>query len=165
MKILLYLIFILLSTSGYSQKKDSVYILFNDCYRIMEKVDYTHLKQAGSPEEKLKKSIAYRIRQMEKDAYGDIKFKFFHSNQSRKTYEKFDGEPPLVLKKHKSFLESNKVLDIDFFRTTPYIEVCKTFEDENSWEQDVVIFMMDVDEMKNDSIILREVTFTRPVKE
>ena len=69
------------------------------------------------------------------------------------------------MEKHKTFLKDKKVLDISFFRTTPYLEVCKTFEEEDSWEQDVVIFMMDVDEMKNDSIVLREVRFSRPVKE
>ncbi|WP_168191335.1 MULTISPECIES: hypothetical protein [Antarcticibacterium] len=47
----------------------------------------------------------------------------------------------------------------------PYIQVAKTFEKEDSWEQDVAIFIVDVDEIKNDSIVLREVKFTRPVKE
>ena len=154
------------STSGYCQIKDSVYpILFNDDFEKMKKVDVTYLRQAGSPEEKLKKSIAYSIRQMEKNTYGDTKLNFFHTNQSKKTYQKFGGYPPIILKKPKSFLKNKKVLDIEFFRTTPYIEVCKTFEKEDSWEQDVIIFMMDVDEMKNDSIVLREVRFSRPVKE
>ncbi len=165
MKIFLYLIFLLHGISGYSQIKDSVYILFNDDFEEREKTDFTYLKQAGSPEEKLKKSIAYRIRQMEKDSWSGNKFSFTHLNHSKKTYKKFGGEPPLILKKHKDFLKDKKVLDINFFRTTPYLEVCKTFEEEDSHVQDVMIFMADVDEIKNDSIVLREVRFTRPVKE
>jgi len=33
------------------------------------------------------------------------------------------------------------------------------------WEQDVTVFIIDVDEIENDTIVLREVKFTRPVKE
>ena len=102
---------------------------------------------------------------MEEDTWSDSRFKFSHHVQSQETLEKFNIKRPIKLKKHKSFLKDREILDIKFFRTTPYIEVCKTFEEEDSWEQDVIIFMMDVDEMENDSIILREVRFTRPVKQ
>ncbi|MDT0685426.1 hypothetical protein [Autumnicola psychrophila] len=148
-----------------SQKNDTVYIAFDNQYEEMEKSNFTEGVQAGSPEEKLEKSMAYLIRQMEEDTYGATRFKFFHSNQSQKTYEKFGGKPPIILKKHKSFLQDKKLLGIEFFRTTPYIKVAKTFEEEDSWEEDVMIFMIDADEIKNDSIILRQVSFTRPVKE
>jgi|TARA_R100000501_G_C2617046_1_gene110542 hypothetical protein len=150
---------------SFSQKKDTIVIIFNDEFSEMEKTDFTEEVQAGSPEEKLKKSIAYRIRQMEKDSWSGNKFHFTHANHPKEAYKKFGGEPPIILKKQKSFLENKKVLDIEFFRTTPYIKVAKTFEEEDSWEEDVMIFMIDVDEIKNDSITLRQVSFTRPVKE
>lgn len=149
----------------FSQKKDTIFIVFNSQYGKMEKSNFTKGVQAGAPEEKLEESIIYYIEQMEKDTYYPTKFKFTHFNQSKKSYKKFGGKPPLILKKHKSFLKGKKVLDIDFFGTTPYTKVCKTFEEEDSWKQDVLIFMVDVDEMKNDSIVLREVMFSRPVKQ
>lgn len=131
----------------------------------MEKSDFTKGVQAGSPDEKLKKSITYRIRQMEKDSWSGNRFSFTHANHSKKAYKKFGGTPSKTVKKPKCYLKDKKILDINFFRTTPYIKVVKTFEEEDSRIQDVVIFMVDVDEIKNDSIVLREVTFTRPVKE
>lgn len=149
----------------FSQKRDTTYIIFDKQHKEMEKSNFTEGVQAGSPEENLEKSIMYLIQQMEKDTYGATQFKFSHFNQSKKAYQKFGGKPPLILKKSQKFLKGKKILDIEFFRTTPYIEVCKTFEEEDSWEQDVLIFMIDVDEIRNDSIVLREVTFTRPVKE
>lgn len=77
----------------------------------------------------------------------DFDFSFSHFNQSQKAYKTFGGKPPTILKKPKSFLENKKVLDIEFFRTTPYIPIAKTFEKQESWEQDVVIFIVDVDEI------------------
>ena len=164
-KILFIFLLILFPFSLLSQENDTVFILFDNRYDEMEKSDFTAGVQAGSPDEKLKKSIAYLIRQMEKDTYGDTRFRFTHSNHSKKTYRIFGGEPPVILKEHKSFLKDKRVLDIKFFRTTPYIKVAKTFEEEDSWEEDVMIFIVDVDEMKNDSITMRQVYFTRPVKE
>lgn len=155
----------LFSSMAFSQKKDTIYIKFNNHYDEMMKSDFTWQVQAGSHEEKLGKSITYYIEQMEPPDGYDFRFKFTHSNRSKKTYKKFGGGPPGIFKKEKSFLEDKTVLDIEFFRTTPYIEVCKTFEEEESWEQDVVIFMVDKEEIKNDSIVLREVRFSRPVKE
>lgn len=165
MKYSICLLILLLGFANYAQQKDTVYILFDNRYDIMEKVDYTRFMQEGSPKEKLKKSISYIVQQMEETYPYDNKFKFSHHNQSKKAYKWFGGEPPLILKKPKYFLEGKKMLDIEFFRTTPYIQIVKTFEAEDSWEQDVIIFMIDVDEIKNDNIILREVTFRRPVKQ
>lgn len=145
--------------------KDTILIKFNNEFPEMEKSDFTKGVQAGSPEEKLKKSITYFIRQMEKDSWSGNKFSFTHANHPKKAYEKFGGTPPLICKKHISFLKDRKVLDIKFFRKTPYIQVAKTFEDEDSWEEDVIIFIMDEDEVKNDSITLRQVNFSRPVKQ
>ncbi len=150
---------------SFSQKKDTLFIEFNNKFYEMEKSDFTKGVQASAPDEKLNKSIAYSIRQMEKDSWSGNKFSFTHANHPQRAYKIFGGTPPSKLKKHKSFMENKKVLDITFFRKTPYIDVCKTFEKEDSWEQDVVIFLMDVDEMKNDSIVLREVRFSRPVKQ
>lgn len=155
----------LFAFTNYAQQKDTVFIVFDDEYNGMELVDYTHLMQAGAPDEKLEKSITYIIEQMEETYPYDDKFKFSHHNQSKKAYEKFGGEPPGILYKTKAFLKGKKVLDIDFFRTTPYIQIAKTFEKENSREEGVIIFIMDVDEMKNDSIILRQVDFSRPIKQ
>ncbi len=72
--------------------------------------------------------------------------------------------PPKKLVKDISFLQTIKPLDIEFFRTTSYRKVCKTFEAEDSWEQDVVIFMIDKDEIRDGKVVLREVQFSRPVK-
>lgn len=110
-------------------------------------------------------SYSYKIEQKEETYLYDNKFDFGHYNQSLKTYKTFGGKPPAILKKPKSFLDNKKILDIEFFRTTPYIQIAKTFEKEESWEQDMVIFMIDVDEIENDCLILREVKFTRPVKQ
>jgi len=154
-----------ISFISFSQTKDTIFISFNNDFSEMEKSDFTKGVQAGSPDEKLKRSIAYRVRQMEKNAWSGNRFSFSHANHPKEAYKKFGVEPPIILKKPKSFLSDKKILDIEFFRTTPYNEVCKTFEEEESWEQDVMIFMTDIDEMKNDSIVLREVRFSRPVKE
>jgi hypothetical protein len=102
---------------------------------------------------------------MEESGGYDYEFKFHHHNQSQKNYKNFGGKPPAILRKHNSFLKNKKVLEIEFFRKTPYIKIAKTFENEDSWEQNVVIFMVDVEEIKNNSIVLREVKFSRPVKQ
>lgn len=148
-----------------STNKDTIYIQFEDVYKEMRKDNFTEALQAGSPEEKLKKSIVFYIEQMEPPEGNDFEFSFSHFNQSQRAYNTFGGKPPVILYKPKSYLKDKKVLDINFFRKMPYIQVAKTFEKEDSWEQDVVIFIVDVDEIKNDSIVLREVKFTRPVKE
>jgi hypothetical protein len=67
--------------------------------------------------------------------------------------------------KDLNFLNTINPLDHTFFETTEYIKVCKTFEAEDSREQDVIIFVIDKDEIKDGKIILREVFFSRPAKE
>ncbi len=147
------------------ESKDTIYIIFNETYKEMRKVDFTREMQAGSPNEKLKRSLDFSIEQKEPPMGYDYEFNFTHANRSQDIYKKFNLQSPIIEKKPKTYLKHKQVLDINFFRTTPYIEVAKTFEKEDSWEQDVVIFIVDVDEMKNDSIVLREVKFTRPVKQ
>ncbi|WP_405199066.1 hypothetical protein [Christiangramia sp. LLG6405-1] len=165
MKKVLLILFYLIPVLSFSQVKDTVYIRFDQRYDEMEKADFTKGVQAGSPDEKLEKSIAYWVRQMEEETYGDTRFRFTHYNQSQKAYNHFGGKPPLILQKHKSFLKNRNTLDINLFRTMPYIKIAKTFEEENSWEEDVMIFMIDEEEIQNDSITLRQVNFTRPVKQ
>jgi len=70
----------------------------------------------------------------------------------------------MALVRDQSFLKKIKPLDHTFFETTEYIKVCKTFEAEDSREQDVIIFVIDKDEIKDGKIILREVFFRRPEK-
>jgi hypothetical protein len=67
--------------------------------------------------------------------------------------------------KDLNFLNKINPFDHSFFETTEYIRVCKTFEEEDSHVQDVIIFMIDKDEIKDGKIILREVFFSRPAKE
>lgn len=144
--------------TGHAQKKDTIYIKFDDNYVGTKKESYQF-----SPNSYI--SYTYFIRQMEEKTFGDTHFIFSHANRDEKNYKKFGRIPPIIRKVHNSFLKDKNILDINFFRNTPYLEVCKTFEKNESWEQDVMIFMVDVAEMKNDSIVLREVSFSRPVKE
>ncbi|MDT0685425.1 hypothetical protein [Autumnicola psychrophila] len=124
----------------------------------MERVQFSLSKEATT-------SYSYLIEQKEDTYPYDNKFRFSHFHRDPELQKKFNGKTPIKLKKSREFLNEKKVLDISFFRTTPYIKVAKTFEEQDSWKQDVLIFMIDVDEIKNDSIVLREVTFTRPIKE
>jgi hypothetical protein len=71
----------------------------------------------------------------------------------------------MALVRDTSFLKIIKPLDHTFFETTDYLKVCKTFEAEDSHEQDVIIFVIDKDEIKDEKIVLREVQFYRPAKE
>lgn len=157
--------FLLLPLNLISQIKDTIYIQFDEKYEEMRKDDFTREIQTGSPDEVLNKSITYYIKQMEPACGYADEFQFTHVNHPKKAYEQFGGEPPVILCKEESFLKDKKVVDINFFRTTPYLEIAKTFEDEDSWEQDVIIFVVDEGEKKKERIILREVTFRRPVKE
>ncbi|AOW20536.1 hypothetical protein [Urechidicola croceus] len=54
--------------------------------------------------------------------------------------------------------------DLNYFLEIDYLEVCKTFEAEDSLEQYVKIFIIDKDEIKNGKSLLREMQFSRPVK-
>lgn len=72
---------------------------------------------------------------------------------------------PSIIKKDSAFLKKTQLLNNIFFLTSDYKQVCKTFEEENSREKDVIIFIIDKDEVQNGKIILREVKFNRPAKE
>lgn len=145
-------------STGLAQKKDTIFIKFNDSFSDTKKESYQFSAKSNM-------SFGYFIRQMEKETYGDKYFLFSYASRDDSYYEKFGGKHPTVLIKNISFLKSKRVLGINFFRSTPYHKVVKTFEEENSRDQDVIIFMLDEDEIVNDRIILREVNFTRPVKE
>ncbi len=147
-----------ISTSLAQTERDTIFIKFNDSFSDTKKESYQFSSKSNM-------SFGYFIRQMEKETYGDTHFLFSHASRDGSYYEKFGGKHPAVLIKNISFLKSKRILDINFFRTTPYHRVVKTFEGENSWEQNVTIFMIDEDEIVNERIILREVDFTRPVKE
>lgn len=144
--------------NSFSQINDTIYIKFNKDYEEMEKIQFT-LSKESQP------SFSYLIRQKEETYPYDNKFQFGHYNRNLAIRNKMGDDTPVVLYKPKSFLIGKKILNIKFFKTTSYIKIAKTFEKEDTWEQDVVIFLVDVDEIKNDSIVLREVKFSRPVKQ
>lgn len=143
---------------SFAQNSDTLFIKFNDEYEEMKKEKYKF--SDSSPY-----SYGYFVRQMEDNTFGDIYFIFSHPQRDIKHNKYFNNRNPTILKKEKSYLKHKKVLDINFFRTNPYSKINKFFEQNNNRDQNQKIFMMDVDEIKNDSILLREVRFSRPVKE
>jgi len=155
----------MLAISNYSQCNDTLFIIFDDYYPEMKKIDFTHLKQAGSPDEKLKRSITYEIDQLEKEDGYTYQYNFTHANSSKKEYQKFATTPPCMMKKTKSFLKNKKVLDINFFKTTSNRKSSELFQRSNSPNKTLLIFIIDVEEEKNDTLILREVQYSSPVKE
>lgn len=164
----LVIILCLFSLIGYSQiKKDTVYILFDSTQIGMKKISYKVLKSIKYPNENIKTSYSYKINEKkhENRYLYDTGYTFVHFNAGKSEYEYFGGTPPLKIIKDFSFLRNIKPLDIDFFLSTDYHKVCKTFEAKNRREQDVIIFIIDKGEIKNGKLILREVTFRRPVKE
>jgi len=95
----------------------------------------------------------------------DTGYSFSHFIRTAYEIEIFGGpKNPITLIKELDFLNKIKPLDHHFFENTDYLKVCKTFEAEESHEQDVIIFIIDKDEIKDDKIVLREVLFERPVK-
>jgi hypothetical protein len=164
MRYLIIILSIFCSFFGLAQEKNTVYIIFDASQHEMKKVDYTKARMV-SANEPLEKSIHYQILQKDPDEEYDNYYEFFHNNYPKKVYEEFGGEPPIKLIKDTAFLRTIKLLDIAFFRTTDYIKVCKTFEAEDSWEQDVIIFIIDKDEIQDGKVVLREVSFSRPAKE
>lgn len=164
----LVLILYLFCLNSFSQKKlDTIYILFDSTKIGMKKESYKAFKSSKYPKENIKTSYSYRIdeKKHENPYLYDTGYTFTHFNQSKSEYETFGGTPPMVVIKNYCFLRKIKPLNINFFLTTSYKDVCETFETEDGWEQDVVIFMIDKDEIKDGKVILREVTFSRPVKE
>ncbi|GAA3570331.1 hypothetical protein GCM10022395_19960 [Snuella lapsa] len=111
-------------------------------------------------------SFVYEIDEKREGRLYEFEYRFSHFNWSKNQYmSNSNYKPPLIIKKDTSFLKTISVLDIDFFKSTDYLKVCKTFEDEDSWKQDVLIFIIDIDEIVDDKIVLREVQFSRPVKQ
>ena len=164
--LIIYIIVVFSTLKCFSQEKDTIYIIFDEAHGEMKKNSFLAFKRSDDPNEVRKKSFVYSIKEKKynNDVKYDDEFEFVHHNRNRKNYEIFGGKPPLKIVKDSSFLKTIIPLDIQFFRTTDYIKVCKTFEAENSWEQDVVIFMIDKDEIKDGKLVLREVKFSRPVK-
>lgn len=145
-------------SKSFSQTDDTLFIKFNDEYKEMRKEKYKF--SDSSPY-----SYGYFVKQKEKNTYGDIYFIFSHPQRDDKHNEYFNNRNPTILKKEKAYLNQKKVLDVNFFRTNPDSKINKFFEQNNNRDQDQIIFIMDVDEIKNNSILLREVRFSRPVKE
>jgi hypothetical protein len=167
MKLLYILITIICSQHLLSQTiRDTIFIYFDDEKAGMKKGEFYHPTRKDNPSEKINESITYFIEEkITKNPLGyDTGYTFYHLNRDKKSYEIFGGKPPLKLIKDTAFLRTVKLLDIAFFRKTDYIKVCKTFEAEDSWEQDVIIFIIDKDEIQDGKVVLREVSFSRPVK-
>ncbi|WP_298288759.1 hypothetical protein [uncultured Lutibacter sp.] len=133
----------------------------------MKKESYKAFKSKKYPKENIKTSYSYRIdeRNHENPYLYDVGYTFTHFNQSKFEYETFGGTPPKVIVKNYCFLKKIKPLNINFFLTASYQEVCRTFEAEYNREQDVVIFIIDKEEINKGKLFLREVTFNRPIKE
>ncbi|WP_139170990.1 hypothetical protein [Lutibacter oricola] len=145
---------------------DTVYIHFDNAELEMTKKSFKSFKSKKYPNENIKTSYIYKIAEKKHDniIMTDSGYKFTHY-----LFGKFDLErgakQPKIIVKNKSFLQSIKLLDYSFFKNTDYNAVCKTFESDNSWEQNVIIFIIDKKEIKNETITLREVRFSRPIKE
>lgn len=166
-KINLLLIIYLICLNSFSQiKKDTIYILFDSTQVGMKKNSFEVFKSTKYPNENIKTSYTYKIdeKKSENKYLYDTGYTFSHFNQGKSEYETFGGVPPLKLIKDSCFFKKIKPLNIDFFLTTDYLKVCKTFEKEDNWEQDVIIFIIDKDEIKDGKLILREVSFRRPAK-
>jgi hypothetical protein len=144
-------------TFSYCQKKDTIYILFDKAYKdIVIKSRYRVSSEAEW-------SYSYYIKQKDSIHEGNL-FMFSHFNQLPIAYKTFGGSPPQKLIKDTSFLRTIEPLEINFFRTNSYVKICETFESDDGWEQDVVIFIIDKDEIQGKKLVLREVQFRRPVK-
>ena len=94
----------------------------------------------------------------------DSGYLFTHYRYGKEDLDK-GGKQPAIIEKPLSFLRTIKPLNIDFFLNTDYNKVCKVFEEEDSWMQDVIIFIIDKDEIMKGKIVLRQVRFNRPSKE
>lgn len=163
-KLAIIILFILNSLNTTSQVKDTVYIYFDSINCNMKKGTFID-KRVKDPIKSI--SITYYIDEKETkftDGY-DKGYTFWHRNRDENSAKLFSYKQPLTLERDICNLKKYKLLDTYFFKKTDYHNVCKTFEKEDSWEQDVIIFIIDKDEIKDGKLILREVTFSRPVKE
>jgi len=149
-----------------NQQKDTSYILFDDKIEGMNKQIIPKQKLTIKGDVPNEDSYVYEIQEKKEGRLYEFSYRFSHFNWSKKkSILSMDYSPPLIIEKDSSFLKEIKVLTIDFFKNTSYSEVNKKFEKEDSWEQDVLIFIIDIAEIKNNKIVLREVNFTRPIKE
>lgn len=162
-----FLVFNYCSTQNVS--RDTIYILFDSKNSGMSKQLIPKEKLTRKGVEPIDDSFVYEIEEKHtkySDLY-DSEYKFSHFNRSKKSYilDSLTYKPPKIIRKNKRFLNKIDLVNNEFFKNTPYLEVCKTFEKNDNREQGVLIFIIDLDEMKNDTIILREVKFTRPIKQ
>jgi hypothetical protein len=169
-QIKIFIVFFLInSIFGFSQTSvDTIYIYFDSFHQTMEKGGGKIRKknQDGSFTEKL--IISYLIDEIVRPNPGmyDLGYTFVYHERTPFEMETFGGRASSkTLIKDLGFLKKINPLDHTFFETTEYVTVCKTFEEEDSHVQDVIIFMIDKDEIKDGKIILREVFFSRPAKE
>ena len=151
----------------YSQcrKNDTLYIYFDEKIEGMSKqiIPKERLMVKGDiPGEN---SYVYEIQEKEDGFLYESAYKFSHFNWSKRKLLPKDYSKPIIIEKDSSFLVGKRILTNTFFKNTPYSEVCKTFELEDRREQNVILFVIDVSEIKNNNLVLREVNFSRPVKE
>ncbi len=166
MKTTISIFLILFTLNCVSQQfKDTVYIYFDSTLVGMKKADFKVFKSKKYPNEVIETSYSYKIDEKKVlDTIGyDKGYTFTHYRNGRYNIER-GAKQPAIKEKDTSFLKTIKPLTKDFFLNTDYKKVCKTFEEEDSHEQDVIIFIIDKDEIKNGKLTLREVIFSRPVK-
>lgn len=168
MKKLLFLFVLLYCSYSFSQiKKDTIYIYFDSIHKNMEKSRgiIKINKKNGDIIRKL--SISYHIEEIVRSnpEMHSTGYTFWHHERTPWEIKNFGGpKSPITLIKGLDFLNKIKLLDYHFFENTDYLKVCKTFEAEDSHQQDVIIFIIDKDEIKDGKIVLREALFERPVK-
>lgn len=150
--------------NGYSQLKDTIYIYFDSIHSNMKKSSSV-IRRVVKEDERMAYSYYIGEKAHNNDYGYDTGYTFYQYNRPENAIKKFGGKQPLTIEKDICYLKKYKILDTNFFKETEYIKVCKTFEAEDSWDQDVIIFVIDKDEIKNGKMILREVTFSRPAKE
>ncbi len=162
---LIIILFFFFYLKGFSQTvKDTVYIFFDSTNVGMRKSSFKDKRVIRKDK---KTSFVYYIdeKKVESSYLYDSGYTFWHSNRPDRDLIKWGGKLPLEVKKDTCFLKKIDPLEINFFLETKYRKVCKTFEDENSREEGVIIFIIDKDEIRDGKIVLREVKFSRPVKE
>lgn len=151
-------------TNCYSQVKDTVYIYFDSTEVSMRKGSFKDKRVLRK--NKTISSTYYINEKKHKYSYlTDSGYTFWHRNRSKRDLVKWDGKLPLKLIKDTCFLKTINLLDKKLFLETDFIKVCKIFEADDSRDQDVIIFIIDKEEIRDGKMILREVTFSRPVKE
>ena len=161
------IILLIICVNGFSQiEKDTVFIYFDSTNSNMKKSSFKAFKSYKYPDELIETSFSYKINEKTHKYSGmyDSGYLFTHYRYGKVDLDK-GGKQPAIIEKPLSFLRTIKPLNIDFFLNTDYNKVCKVFEEEDSWMQDVIIFIIDKDEIMEGKIVLRQVRFNRPSKE